>query len=178
MEIMESILPPEYELKPMFPTASSGGKTYPSLHLCTQQNEKIRELYTVFYPEGHKIFPYDFLINSSFDASSLAYWYMDDGHRREKTLELGTYGYGFAGNAKILAFLKEKFNLTGTLRTDSNLKDARSPDAVNYISFSKDESETFFTIVGPYVSYGLEYKVPSEYRIKLSNKEDSDLFSV
>jgi hypothetical protein len=163
MDMLRSLLPPDFDLTPVFPSSTKEGARHPAFHLRTQQNETLKSLYVVFYPNGVKVFPYEYLAVSMFDASSLAYWYMDDGSRKGNSAELATYGFGFAGNAKILAFLKERFGIVGVLAEDNS--PARSPDAKHYIRFNKDEATKLFTIVAPHIVASMEYKIPPEYRI-------------
>ena len=165
MDVIKTILPPNYELAPISGTATKGGCIHHGFQIKTQQNKNLKEMHSIFYPNGTKIFPYEYLSSSSFNEKSLAYWYMDDGSRNGNSAILSTYGFGFAGNAKILAFLKEKFGLIGTLIEDKGK--SRSEDARHFIRFSTDEAVKFFTIVSPYIAYGMEYKIPAAYRSQL-----------
>lgn len=166
-DILRTLLSPDFELTPISGTATKGGAVHYGFQVKTQQNHALRQLRSVFYPKGVKVFPYEYLTKSNFDASSLAYWYMDDGSRNANSAILSTYGFGFVGNTKILAFLKERFGIFGVL-AESKLAN-RSPDARHFIRFNKDEAAKLFVLIAPYVSYGMEYKIPSSMFFVLRN---------
>lgn len=162
-EILSSLLAPNFKL--IFNTIKNhqNGKIYYSYYLRTMSNEYIKEIYGNYYVDKVKIFPYEYLVNSSFDEYSLAIWYMDDGSRSANTPSLYTYAFGYNGNLDILKFLKNKFDLRADIKEDSGKN--RSIDAVNFISFcEKSDKDKFFQLVSPHILPCFQYKLPEKYR--------------
>ena len=101
-------------------------------------------------------------MQSSFDAYSLAIWYMDDGCRNSNISTLCTFGFGYSGNLDILKFLKAKFELEGILVADE--RSIRSHDKKHSISFKGEMATKFFQLVAPHILPSLQYKLPEKYR--------------
>jgi len=123
-------------------------------------NKGLKRIYSLFYNNG-KIFPYKYLVDSEFDAYSLAIWYMDDGSRHQKNVRMHTYGFGYRGNLDIMKFLNEKFDLI--TKVSQNQKEVRGNDKCHFISFSVQESDKFFSLVAPYILPCFQYKLPPKY---------------
>jgi hypothetical protein len=87
---------------------------------------------------------------------------MDDGHRRDKSCEMGTYGFGYQGNLDILKYLNSKFGLTAKI--SQNQKDGRSIDKCYYIDFNVAEADKFFQLVAPHILPHFQYKLPERLR--------------
>lgn len=162
-DVLASLLAPNFEL--IFNTIKNhqNGKTYYGYYLRTMSNENLKEMYARFYINRVKIFPYDYLINSCFDAYSLAIWYMDDGGINGNIPSIYTYSFGYNGNLDVLKLLKNKFDIMATIKIDDHGN--RSPDMINYVSFNDVcERDKFFRLISPYILPSFHYKLPPSFR--------------
>jgi len=161
-EVLQNLLSPNFEIMPTKIHSKQSGKDYNGYYLRTMQNEGLKEMYSRFYENKKKFFPFKYLSESSFDEYSLAVWYMDDGSRSQNRVGLYTFGFGYDGNLDILKFLSKKFNLKGKIYMDN--REMRSEDCRHYITFSVEESKKFFALVAPYMLPSFQYKLSQEYR--------------
>jgi hypothetical protein len=162
-EILSNLMSPDFNFKERIVNNHQNGKQYRSYYLRTMGNEFLKEIHNLFYIDRVKIFPYEYLMQSHFDEYSLAAWYMGDGGRRGNIASLYTFGFGYNGNLDILKFLKSKFELEGTLKSDE--REIRSVDKRNFISFAKKtEKDKFFQLVSPHILPYFQYKLPKKYR--------------
>lgn len=161
-ELLGSLTAPNFELKIRNIKNNQNGKTYSSILLRTMQNENLKEMYCSFYPNGKKIFPLDFLMSSSFDAYSLAIWYMDDGSRCKNVCSLQTQGFNYVDNLKVIEFLYKKFNISGVIQEIRSGSSPVNPNHRHYVRFNKDDAYKLFSIVSPYMIPSMSYKLPIE----------------
>ncbi len=160
--ILINLMSPSFNLKEHIVHNHQNGKDYRAYYLRTMGNKILKDIYGKFYIDKVKVFSYDYLMKSDFDAYSLAIWYMDDGSRKNDNCAIYTYGFGYCGNLKILDFLYNKFNLIPIISQDNSEK--RGDDSRNYISFNVSESEKFFSIVAPHILPSFQYKLPRRFR--------------
>lgn len=156
-EILQSLISPNFELIKRDVKNNQNGKKYQTYYLRTMNNKNVKKIYSKYYINNVKIFPYEYLLKTKFDEYSLAVWYMDDGSKSNNTAKLYTYGFGYDGNLKILIFLKEKFGIEGEIKRDGS--EHRSEDCKHYISIKSDVNK-FFSLVSPYVLPCFNYKLP------------------
>ena len=165
-EMLSNLMSPSFNLKEHVANNHQNGKRYRCYYLRTMGNEYLKEIYSNFYVDGVKIFPYEYLMQSNFDAYSMAIWYMDDGSRNENSASLHTYGFGFDGNLQIAQFLFQKFNIKGEIKQWGNKNSTL--DTKHCIYFSPNTSaDPFFQLVAPHILPSFQYKLPPKYRISL-----------
>ena len=161
-EILSSLVSPNFNFKENTIQNHQNGKQYKSYYLRTMGNELLKAMHNKFYDNKVKFFPYEYLMQSTFDAYSLAIWYMDDGSRHNKSARIHTYGFGYNGNLDILKFLSCKFGLIGKI--NQNNRSFRSPDRSSYIALGVSDADKFFQIVAPHILPHFQYKLPERYR--------------
>lgn len=88
---------------------------------------------------------------------SLAIWYCDDGSLRESdsqrpSAEISTHCYSSAEIGTLRVVLGQKFGISFERQTSGAIR------------LSSDSSETFFTLIAPYVPKSMQYKLPDKYR--------------
>jgi len=159
-ELLSNLIAPKFNLVSHAVKNNQNGKTYYAYYLRTMNNENIKNLYGVFYINKTKIFPYDYLLNSSFNAYSLAIWYMDDGSRNNNSVMLHTLGYKLDGNLKILDFLYEKFDIVGKILEAKRSKS----DNRWYLMLNVENSNKFYSLISPYILPCFQYKLPERFR--------------
>lgn len=106
----------------------------------------------IFYPQGIKIIPINFL-KEHFTWKSLAYLFMDDGNRNGKTINLNLQSFTVEDLTLFTKFLKDKFQLEFNIKKDKTL----------YLTYNS--RMTFYNLVGYYVIDEMKYKLDG---IKLS----------
>jgi len=162
MKILASLISPSFNLKEHIANNHQNGKQYRCYYLRTMGNEFLREIYRKFYINKIKLFPYEYLSNSIFDAYSLAMWYMGDGSLVGKRAHLYTYSFGYKGNIEILKFLFEKFGLTAYIVQDD--REDRSVEKSHYIMFDVYNSDKFFSLIAPHILPYFQYKLHKKFR--------------
>jgi len=163
--ILSNLLSPKFCLKESCVKNKQNDKTYKKYYLRTMGNKILKDIHIVFYADKRKIFPYDYLTNSIFDAYSLAIWYMDDGGRKFNIPSLYTFDFEYSGNLNILDFIDKKFSIKGILCIDD--RDIRHPNKRHYISFKNEDADRFFSIVSPHILRCFQYKLPSKFQSKI-----------
>lgn len=108
---------------------------------------KFRE---VFYPKGIKIIPIDF-IKDKFTAQSLAYLFMDDGCKNQKSYNLNLQCFSKENLYQFTEFLKEKFNLEFIVKKDKTL----------YLRYKS--IQVFEKLIFPYITSDMMYKLNSSH---------------
>lgn len=159
--ILNNLIPPDFKLRHNTILNHQNGKTYSAYYMRTMQNENLKKIYDQFYKGDVKQFPYEFLIDSNFDAYSLAIWYMDDGGRSGSSCNIHTESFCYFDNVKILEFLHGRFNICGVLQ---ELKSKNGNDSKYYIRFNIIDADKFFKIVSPYIHNYFNYKLPEKHR--------------
>lgn len=128
------------------------GKPYESDHFTTGCNKFCKDLYSTYYPQRKKIFPYDFLIKHM-SVEALAYWYMDDGgYKSKSTSVLCTYGFTVLEQLLIQNLLGAKFNLL------SQIKYRKARDDY-YQHFTTTETPKLFNLIEPHMIESMKYKI-------------------
>ena len=163
--LLFNLVAPDFDLNYNIIKNHQNDKTYYSYSMRTMQNEKLKEVYGEFYKNGIKIFPYDFLINSSLDEYSLAIWYMDDGSRKKNRIELYSQGFNYVDNLKIIEFLYKKFNICGVIQENKSETYNVNPNHRHHVRFNTIDSDKFFKLVSPHILPSFQYKLPERYQI-------------
>lgn len=121
------------------------GIFYESYRLQTPANPALKQYYNSFYINGKKQFPLSLL--KEFTAVSLAFMYMDDGSKINKTYQISTLCFDKESLNKFRMFLLKRFSLETSLFKNNTL----------YIKQSS--SETFKTLILPYIIDSMKYKL-------------------
>ena len=100
----------------------------------------------IFYQNGIKIIPIDYLINN-FTEISLAYLFMDDGNRNGSTINLNLQSFTLTELQDFVKFLSTKFDLQFNIKKDKTL----------YLRYQS--REIFYNLVNKYVIPQLQYKL-------------------
>lgn len=130
--------------------APNGTKTE-GIHFATGSHRFCEELRTAFYPNGKKIFPYDF-IREHLSETGLAYWFMDDGsyHQKNQAVSLHTEGFNFCDLISMRQFFKERWGW------DCRANNKRSHQF--YLRFIKEDSQKFIEKVRSHIVPSMLYK--------------------
>lgn len=105
---------------------------------------KYRELF--YNTQGKKIIPIEYL-KTHFTAQSLAYLYMDDGCKNQKSYNLNLQGFGTQELINFSYLMKEKFDLEFIVKKDKTLY-------LRYNSIKKFEN-----LIKPYITEDMQYKI-------------------
>lgn len=106
----------------------------------------LAELRDIFYPEGVKIIPIEYIENN-FTARSLAYLFMDDGCKNQKTININIPCFSIEDLQRFIRFLFIKFDLEFIIKKDKTLY-------LRYNSIDK-----FKSLVSPYIIDSMQYKL-------------------
>lgn len=106
----------------------------------------------IFYPNGIKIIPLDYLIEK-FTEVSLSYLFMDDGNKNGNTINLNMQSFSIEELQGFVNLLRDKFNLIFNIKKDKTL----------YLTYSSREN--FYTLVNRYIINEMKYKLSG---VKLS----------
>ena len=152
------------------------GKPHESLMFTTGTNKFCAQLRKIYYPDGKKVFPNDF-IREHISPQAVAYWYMDDGtagwNNQYKSNSKGamilTYGYTYKEQELMKSMFRECFGLVSAIVYD-NTKDA-------YVQqFRTIETPKLFELIKPYIvpsmMYKIDYNVYREQRSSLDERGD------
>lgn len=154
------------------------GKHFESYHFTTGCNKFCSDLRQIYYPNGEKIFPYDFLMET-FTAEALAYWYMDDGtacwsnlgyKNNSSGAEIITLGFSFEEQECMKKLFVKKFDLDAKIvhRKDKN----------GYIQkFCTTNTSKLFDLVRPFFIPSLLYKIDHEV-YKQTRKDKEELLKI
>lgn len=87
--------------------------------------EIITGLHKIWYPNGEKVLPFDF-IERYLDKSAIAWWYQDDGHLKivngiVNKLILSTDSFSIEENTKLVELLNQKFKIRFSLDGQNRL---------------------------------------------------------
>ena len=118
------------------------------------------ELYVAFIRNGKRCVPYD--IENRLTPLAIAVWYMDDGslvkgHNQQPRASFHTEGFTFPDTKRLLIALN-RFNIKGSIANRKNHP---------VIELDTISSTRLFSLIAPYITPCLSYKVPEEYRVKL-----------
>lgn len=115
------------------------------------------EFYNLFYKEGKKVIPKDFVTNY-IDPISLAYWIMGDGSysKRDGIMYLHTQGFSYEEVLNMSLELNTKFNLHSTLHKEF-LKTSQTTSYKIYIP--KKDIDTIKNLVSDHMLSIFNYKL-------------------
>lgn len=130
----------------------------------------------IWYPEGKKIIPKDF-IKENFTDLSLAIWYMDDGyvinrHRKGKNgqvwsydeVQLCTQGFTPSDVLWLMDFLKERYGF--------HVGKTKVAGSYRIAIHRQEEITKLFEIIKPYIVPSMEYKlIRAKEDIELEDKK-------
>ena len=133
-----------------------------SLHFTTGCNKYLYELRNIYYPNGKKIFPYEYL-KDNLEAEGLAYWYCDDGGINSRTYSnLFTYGYSVSEQEMMLKLFKDKFGLEARIKIDNSKVRNNC-----FLSFDRFNTIILIDLVEPYLVPTMRYKIGEEITVSL-----------
>lgn len=113
----------------------------------------LKQIRQVFYPEGLKIYPESVL--SSLSATSLAYWYFDDGHLDESpSIALGRIPLDSA--KRVAALVSQRFHLQAYVRDND--------ETCRILRFKVSCCDRFYDLVSAHVPKDMVYKLPRNHR--------------
>ncbi len=132
------------------------GNPTTALQFRTGCNKFIEEIKPIYYVNGVKIFPYEFLINN-LEEEGLAYWYMDDGSWdfSSSVVSLHTQGFILDYVEKAKDFFINKYNLCPSI-----IESKREIFTYRqfYLRFNKKNSKSFIDLVNKYIPECMQYK--------------------
>lgn len=118
----------------------------------TYRHSFFTEFYNIFYENGKKIVPYT--IYEMFTARSLAFWFMDDGHKMCKgkysTYLLNTYAFTVEDQLRLCKLLKDKFDIDCILQKD---------DVSYRIYIRRNSTDRFKNLIFPFMVDCMKYKL-------------------
>ena len=129
-----------------------------SIHFTTGCNKHLYELRNIYYPDGVKIFPYEYL-NENMTKEALAYWYQDDGGKRGRkyyTVYFYTYGYSHEDNERMKHFLINKFDIKVDIKIN---REKRRGNRKFYLGMNRENSDKFFSLIRPHIVPCMLYKI-------------------
>ncbi len=129
-----------------------------SLHFTTGCNKYLYELRDIYYPDGIKVFPYEYL-KANLEAEGLSYWYCDDGGKRGTKSPLAylyTYGYSYEENKNMKRLFMEKFDIKIKIEMS---KEERRGDKKYYLGMDRENTDKFFDIIEPFIVPIMRYKI-------------------
>jgi len=123
-------------------------KEHFSWYFHTQTQESLGALYHYFYRDRVKVVPkniFDYLT-----PRALAIWFMDDGSNTKESYTISTHCFSMDDQIRILAGLKEKFNIRATVTKDRTKFKIR---------IGKYEHVKFNSVIQPYIIPSMTYKI-------------------
>lgn len=125
-------------------------KLQPVLYARSRNCKCLEKYRTIFYPEGKKIIPIDFL-EKTFTAQSLAYLFMDDGCKNQESYNLNLQCFEIENLYQFTDFLRRKFNLEFIVKKDKTL----------YLRYKS--VKTFENLIFNYLTQDMMYKFHSSH---------------
>lgn len=136
------------------------GKTFEheSVRLYTEYHEDFEGLRSLWYPENKKVCPP--VIAASFNAQTMAVWYMDDGSydMNRSTIQLRTDGFNL-DSVKSLCELLKRYDVEPKIA-----KTGSGKGKSYYIYLPLDSTRTFLEIVEPHMLPCMQRKMPEGWR--------------
>jgi len=124
-------------------------KVYTSIVFNTYSLPCFNYYHELFYVNGVKIIPKN--IGELLTAKSLAYWAMDDGHKKDKNFVLSTNSYTLSEVELLIKVLKKNFDLNCT--SQEGIKDQYR------IYIKLDSMDKFRSLVTPHFHSSMLYKL-------------------
>lgn len=124
-------------------------KVYEKNTYTSKSFKELKNLRDIFYPDGKKIIPIEF-IKTSFTEESLAYLYMDDGNYTKYSTTIATCNFELDNLKEFISFLKSKFDLDCTILGNKSIR------------IKQKSVKKFFELINPYISQinCMSYKSP------------------
>ncbi len=119
----------------------------------TSPHSWVKELRSILYPDGIKVFPLDVI--ASLKPVSLAMWYFDDGHYED-----------YPSIAMGLATLTDVDNAIVGLDTAFGLKTYLSPRSLpncHVLQFRAESSDRLFELVAEFATPDVAHKIPKKF---------------
>ena len=136
-------------------------KDHFSWYFHTKTLRELGDLYHYFYKDNVKILPdsvFDFI-----NPRALAIWFMDDGSNTGSGLTISTHCFALADQKRIVAFLREKYDIAATI-----VKDRKQFK----IGIGKHEAKNFIEVVKPFIIPSMEYKIVIPVTTSLHNQRE------
>lgn len=139
-----------------------------SIHFTTGCNKYLYEMRSIFYPNGIKIFPYEFILKNM-DLLGLSFWYCDDGGIKQASSNLYTYGYSYEEQNKMVYLFKEKFGIEPVIRMDNARKIHKY-----HLAFNVKDSRKFIDLISPHILPCMRYKIDyNAYLNKIASEKNT-----
>jgi hypothetical protein len=127
----------------------STGSINPTIVFTTFCHPKFNEIRNIFYPNGKKIIPIDY-IRDKYTAQSLAMHYLDDGHKRtgsKRSRMICTDSFPPDNLQEYCDFIIEKFGINVFIIDKNRVR-------IDY-----RDSEKFVNLIAPYTPECMRYKL-------------------
>lgn len=134
---------------PKLLTPSRDGKMFYGIHVVTRAYPILTQLYLIFYSNGIKIVPLDFMF-LYINAVVFAYWIIDDGSRHGPGLILITHSFTFQEVYGLAGIFHSHFGFSCTVQN-------RNGKPVLYIR--KESIDKLRSVVEPYILSMFRYKI-------------------
>ena len=113
-------------------------------------------LRNTWYQDNKKLIPFDMLYKY-FTVESLAWWYMDDGHFKQKNgvplkIILSTDNFSRLENKQLIKFLSSKFYLSFRLDNQNRI-----------ILYDQYQIHYFFHLITPFTHVSMHRKMPNRF---------------
>ena len=125
-------------------------KEYPTIKINSSESKKLDKYYRIFYKNGVKIVPKEFLYK--LNKLGLAVWYQDDGtyHYGSYTCSIASNKFNYREHLLIKKFLKNNYNLECTI--------TKKDDGFS-IFFIRKNANKFLKIIEPFIHRSMLYKL-------------------
>lgn len=121
-------------------------KVQPVIYCIGKNLEVLKEYRNVFYPNDKKVIPISF-IEDKFTAQSLAYLFMDDGCKNQKSYNLNLQCFDYENLQEFALFLERKFGIRSIVKKDKTI----------YIRY--DSTKRMTELIRPYITEDMQYKL-------------------
>lgn len=112
-------------------------KTYKRYCYCSKSFKELKEIRELFYVEGKKRIPINYL-KENFTIISLAVLYMDDGSTQKYNTIISTQSFLREDLEEFVTLLKEKFDLDFTIQKGNTIR-VKQKDVAKFKVLVKDE---------------------------------------
>ena len=126
-------------------------KQYKFAQFVTLTHSALTELHAMFYRDKKKVVPKS-IEKILVSPISLAVWIMDDGAKDNAGLTIQTHSFKSSEVRRLIAVIKNNFNLITTLRKNKGK---------SIIYFPQSEIKKLWSVVGKYILPEYRYKFPA-----------------
>lgn len=137
------------DLKPVVRIVDNKGFGKQSVTMDTSCISYFKEIYEMLYPSG-KVVTKEYL--SLINEVGLAFWFMDDGSYRSNFGRLHTEGFSKHEQIIMAEWFKERWNIDVEIDLDKRKN-------LYYLRFRKEPFEKLVSLIKPYVTNSMKYKV-------------------